>query len=109
MYLDYRSQIDWNKYPDMSHVIQACAQAAVARQYTYFAITNYGVCVWGPDGLNVISTRELNSWCFAGLGGLWLVSVYKIKSSGAGTAWRSLSLLRTVSNDHLFLKSVLDF
>ena len=88
----------------MSHVIQACAQAAVARQYTYFAITNYGVCVWGPDGLNVISTGELNSWCFAGLGGLWLVSVYKIKRSAAGTAWRSLSLLRTVSHDHLFFK-----
>ncbi|CAH3040441.1 unnamed protein product, partial [Porites evermanni] len=87
VYLDYRSQIDWNKYPDMSHVIQACAQAAVARQYTYFAITYYGVCVWGPDGLKVTSTRELDSWCFAGLGGLSLVSVYKIKSLAAGTAY----------------------
>lgn len=87
VYLDYRSQIDWTKYPDMSHVIQACAQAAVARQYTYFAITNYGVCAWGPDGLKVTRTRELDSWCFAGLGGLWLVSVYKIKSSAAGTAY----------------------
>lgn len=71
----------------MSHVIQACAQAAVARQYTYFAITYYGVCVWGPDGLKVTSTRELDSWCFAGLGGLSLVSVYKIKSLAAGTAY----------------------
>jgi len=86
----------------MNHVIQACAQAAVARQYAYFAITNYGVCVWGPDGLNVTSTRELDSWCFVGLGGLCLVSVYKIESLAAGTVWRLLSLLRTVSHDHLF-------
>ena len=68
----------------MSHVIQACAAAAVARQYTYFAITDYGVCVWGPDGLTVSSTRQADSWCFHGLGGPWLVSVYKIKSSSKG-------------------------
>ena len=84
VYLDYRSQIDWNTYPDMSHVTQACAQAAVARQYTYFAITNYGVCVWGPDGHTVSSTRQADSWCFYGLGGPWLVSVYKIENPVAG-------------------------
>ena len=63
----------------MSHVIQACAQEAVKRKYSYFAIKNYGQCSWGPQGLSISSRRVSVSWCFYGLGGPWVVSVYKIE------------------------------
>lgn len=80
VYLDYRYKIDWAKLPDMSHVIQACAQEAVKKKYSYFAIKNYGQCSWGPHGLSISSRRKQVSWCFYGLGGPWLVSVYKIEN-----------------------------
>ena len=78
----------------MSHVIQACATAAVARQYTYFGITDYGACVWGSEGHTVSSVRQIyaDSWCFYGLGGPWLVSVYKIGNSSAGTLTGKISI-----------------
>lgn len=81
VYLDYRRKIDWAKVPntpDMSFVVQACAHEAVKRKYSYFAIKDYGRCVWGPDGLTVTSTRRRSYWCFYGIGGPWLVSVYTI-------------------------------
>ena len=62
----------------MSHVIQACAHEALKRKYSYFAIKNYGQCSWGPHGLLISSRRVKLSWCFYGLGGPWVVSVYKI-------------------------------
>lgn len=78
VYLDYRNKIDWAKLPDMSHVIQACAKEAVKRKYSHFAIKNYGQCAWGPNGLSVTSKRKQSYSCFYGIGGPWLVSVYKI-------------------------------
>ncbi|XP_074609332.1 grixazone synthase-like [Acropora palmata] len=65
----------------MSHVVGACTRRALVRKYTYFAITNYGVCVWGPNGKNVARIAHSSPWCFRGLGGFWLVSVYKIDVS----------------------------
>ena len=65
----------------MSHVIQACAQEAVKRKYSYFAIKNYGQCSWGPQGLSISSIKAPVSWCFYGLGGPWVVSVYKIENA----------------------------
>lgn len=82
VYLDYRSQINRSAQPDT--VIQACAKAAVARRYTYFAITNYGVCKWGPNGHTVSSTRQKAHWCYRGLGAPWLISVYMVGSSSGG-------------------------
>ena len=83
VYLDYRFHIDWSTYPNMSHVVGACTRRALVRKYTYFAITNYGVCVWGPNGKNVARIAHSSPWCFRGLGGFWLVSVYKIDVSSS--------------------------
>ena len=83
VYLDYRIHIDWSTYPNMSHVVRACTRRALVRKYTYFAITNYGVCVWGPKGKNVARIAHSSPWCFRGLGGFWLVSVYKIDVSSS--------------------------
>ncbi|XP_078342697.1 uncharacterized protein LOC144628471 isoform X5 [Oculina patagonica] len=87
VYLDYRNKIDWSKLPDMSHVIQACAQEAVKRKYSFFAIKNYGQCSWGPDGLSVTSKRQQQYSCYYGIGGPWLVSVYKIDNPTGGGIW----------------------
>lgn len=93
VYLDYRYQIDWNLYPNMSHVILACAKEALAHEYTYFAITNYGVCVWGPNGDSITTVARAVPWCFHGLGGHWLVSVYNVsRSSNAFSVWTSWGL-----------------
>ena len=92
VYLDYRYQIDWNLYPNMSHVILACAKEALAHEYTYFAITNYGVCVWGPNGDSITTVARGVPWCFHGLGGHWLVSVYNVSRSSNGKC--SARLLR---------------
>ncbi|XP_074609303.1 uncharacterized protein LOC141863598 isoform X1 [Acropora palmata] len=90
-FLDYREHIDWSTYPDMSHVVQACARVALARKFTYFAIIKYGVCVWGPNGKHVANVAEMSEWCFHGIGGLWSVSVYKIAKGidGGWSQWGS--------------------
>ena len=88
VYLDYRFHIDWSTYPNMSQVVRACTRRALVRKFTYFAITNYGVCVWGPNGKNVARFARSSPWCFRGLGGLWLVSVYKIDVSSSSKTFK---------------------
>ncbi|XP_078342788.1 ectin-like [Oculina patagonica] len=78
VYLDCRNKTDWSILPDMSDVIQACAQGGVKRGYSYFAIKNYGQCSWGPDGLSITSKRQQLNSCYFGIGGPGLVSVFKI-------------------------------
>ena len=96
-YLDYRRYI-WSKLPHASHVIRACALAAVKRGYTYFAIKNYGVCSWGSRGLTVTRKNRRVSRCFRGLGGPWLVSVYKI----VGPRGECVVFKRIIHFQHLF-------
>lgn len=89
-YLDYRNRIDWTKLPDLRHVTQACAREAIKRNYTYFAIKNYGVCSWGPEGLAVTSKGKKVSGCFLTIGGPRAVSVFKIikpKVNGGWSLW----------------------
>ena len=93
-YLDYRHRIDWTKLPDLSHVTQACAQEAIKRNYSYFAIKNYGVCSWGPDGLTITTKGTKGSGCFLTIGGPSAVSVFKIsKTKGDKVA----ALIKTIS------------
>lgn len=93
-YLDYRHRIDWTKLPDLSHVTQACAQKAIKRNYSYFAIKNYGVCSWGPDGLTITTKGTKGSGCFLTIGGPSAVSVFKIsKTKGDKVA----ALIKTMS------------
>ncbi|XP_022801516.1 coadhesin-like [Stylophora pistillata] len=89
-YLDYRYRIDWTKLPDLRHVTRACAREAFKRNYTYFAIKNYGVCSWGPEGLAVTSKGKKVSGCFLTIGGPRAVSVFKIikpKVNGGWSLW----------------------
>ena len=82
IYLNYSGKMDWRKWPDMNHVVKACARAAAARGYTHFAITNYNQCRWSKNGLREYKRYGTSRLCFYGLGAYYSNYVYAIERSG---------------------------
>ena len=84
--------IDWSLYPNMNHVIQACARAAVARGYRLFSVQFYTQCRWGPSASGEIKKLRRSRGCYSGMGSWGTGFVYRVQdSSGAGELTTSFS------------------
>jgi hypothetical protein len=76
--------LDWNEWPNMNHVINACASRAVARGFKVFGIQHYGEC-WGEPGSAASTGYDIygkSDMCVQGVGGDWANFVYRILPQG---------------------------
>ena len=82
LFLNYRDKIDYSNMTDLSYVVQACARAAVAKRYMFFAVQNYGECRYGPFALGKYRSLGRAANCVGGVGGPWSSMVYMVKKTG---------------------------
>lgn len=76
--------LDWNAWPNMDHVINACASHAVAEGFQVFGVQHYGEC-WGEPGdvrSSTYDTYGSSDKCVQGVGGEWTNYVYRILPQG---------------------------
>lgn len=76
--------LDWNAWPNMSSVIDACASRATAEGIQVFGVQHYGEC-WGqPRGVrsSTYAIYGLSDNCVQGVGGEWTNFVYRILQQG---------------------------
>ena len=98
-FLDY-TDIDWSTYPNMDHVIQACARAAVARGYNIFSIQFYTQCRWGPKASTDFARNGKSQGCYAGLGAWGTGFVYRVRGGGVGPGEFGATHARTHTRTH---------
>ncbi|XP_048590377.1 uncharacterized protein LOC125573711 [Nematostella vectensis] len=80
LFHNHRSQIVWSKWPDMTYVIQACAQHAKDKGYTVFGVQFYGEC-WGDKVDPYWNYKKYGPAknCVNGVGEHWSNNVYSFK------------------------------
>ena len=98
-FLDY-TDIDWSTYPNMDHVIQACARAAVARGYNIFSIQFYTQCRWGPSASTDFARSGKSQGCYSGLGAWGTGFVYRVRGGGVGPGEFGATHARTHTHTH---------
>lgn len=89
LFLNY-IDIDWSAFPNMTHVIQACARAAVARGYRIFSIQFYTQCRWGPTASRDYAKMKTSQGCYNGLGSWESGFVYRVSRSGGSEGKKEL-------------------
>lgn len=70
----------WEKWPDMTLVIQLCAEEAFKQGYTaMFGVQFYGECYSSKNAQNNYDKHGKSNNCVSGVGKDWANFVYRIK------------------------------
>ncbi|XP_048577264.1 beta-galactosidase 9-like [Nematostella vectensis] len=79
LYHNHRSEIVWALWPDMTHVISACAREAFEEGFTdMFGVQFYGECWSDVSAASRYSMHGASSHCVNGVGENWANLVYRI-------------------------------
>ncbi|XP_001633033.3 matrilin-2 [Nematostella vectensis] len=79
LYHNHRWDIDWSQWPDMTHVISACASWAKRKNYNdKFGVQFYGEC-WADADSSRFNDHGLATNCINGVGEHWSNFVYSMK------------------------------
>ena len=106
LFLERRDKIDRSRWPDVSHILYACARAAAARGYRYFSVQKYGQCRWGRYAASEYSSNGPSQNCQAGVGYWGAGFVYGVVNSrGPGELSIYLSIYLSISPPYLPLVS----